>query len=175
MEGCNPMQGTSFGTACLALLAAMAVGNAQMEQNFTTTPTTPNLSEPRRLNLGAAICVNRPLNLAGMEMEATKAGEELAERIRAAGFASGLLGTVGHCDAVVFTEITGLGRRRVELDFRIVLADEQVPRLCSSARGKSAKLAPWHDAILDAFADEARQIRNAQQKGMAVYAGAIQQ
>jgi 5'-3' exonuclease len=46
--------------------------------------------------------------------------------------------------------------------------------MCSSARGKSGKLVSWHDAVLVAFADEARQIRNAQQKGMAVYAGALE-
>jgi hypothetical protein len=162
------MRRAAFCRACLAVLATASIGTGQVDW------AGHKLREPRRLNPGAAVCVNTPLNLAGMEMEPAKAGEELAERIRAAGFASGLLGTQASCDAVVFTEITGRNRKTVEVDFRVVLTDEQVPRMCSSARGKSGKLVSWHDAVLVAFADEARQIRNAQQKGMAVYAGALE-
>jgi len=161
------MRRTAFWGACLAAVATAAIGGAQVEQERS-------LGEPRRLKAGTAVCVNLPLNLAGLEMETTKAGEELAERIRAVGFASRPLGTLPACDAVVFTESTGHNRKTVEVDFRLVLSDEQVPRLCSSARGRSGSPASWHAALVDAFAEEARQIRDAQQKGMAVYAGALQ-
>jgi len=150
----------------------VAIGVAPGSSSHVAS-TGHSLSQSRSLKPGATVCVNLPLNLAGMEMEMTKAGAELADRIRAAGFVSGVQGTLGSCDAVVFTEIAERTRNTVEIDFRIVLADEQVPRLCSSARGKSGKLVSWHAAVLQAFADEARQIRNAQQKGMAVYAGAL--
>ena len=101
------MRRAAFCRACLAVLATASIGTGQVDW------AGHKLREPRRLNPGAAVCVNTPLNLAGMEMEPAKAGEELAERIRAAGFASGLLGTQASCDAVVFTEITGRNRKTV--------------------------------------------------------------
>ena len=53
---------------------------------------------------------------------------------------------LSRCDALIFTEITTRSRPLAELGFRMVLSDEQVPRLCSSARGKSAKGEPWCSA-----------------------------
>jgi hypothetical protein len=132
------------------------------------------LRELRRLNPGAAVCVNPPLNTTGAELEVENAGEELARGLRSGGFASGMLGTLPSCDAVVFTEITQHSRNAVELDFRILLSDEQIPRLCSSARGKSRKGEPWRDAVRRAFADEAGQILKAQQNGMSIYPGALE-
>jgi hypothetical protein len=173
------MQRAAIFNAFYAALATATIATGQVVQKLPVNLASRvdwfdhKLPELRRLSPEATICVNPPLTLPGIEAEMSNAGEELAKRIRAAGFASGVLGTLGACDAVLFTEITGHGRKTAELDFRIVLSDEQIPRLCSSARGKSGKQASWRAAVLDAFADEARQIRTAQQKGMAVYAGAL--
>jgi hypothetical protein len=114
------------------------------------------------------------MNIAGGEIDIARAGDELAQRVRDAGFVSGPLGTLSRCDALVFTEITMRSRQLAELDFRVVLTDEQIPRLCSSARGKSAKGESWRSALARAFGDEAGQILKAQQKGMAIYPGALE-
>jgi hypothetical protein len=143
----------------------MAAGQAE---------STPKLRELRRLDPVAAVCVNPLSNTAGGEIDISRAGEELAQRIRDAGFVSGTLGTLSRCDALVFTEIATQSRQLAELDFRIVLSDEQIPRLCSSARGKSAKGEPWRSALSRAFCDEAAQILKAQRKGMAIYPGALE-
>jgi len=165
------MQRNASFNVFFLMLATAGLSTAQIEQKLTVTTA---LGGPRSLNPGATICVNPPLDMVGTETELSKAGEELAKRIRAAGFAAGVLGTLGNCDVVLFTEITGSSRKSAELDFRMVFSDEQIPRLCASARGKSGKSASWRAAVLAAFADEARQIQNAQLKGMAVYAGAVQ-
>jgi hypothetical protein len=135
--------------------------------------------EAPRLSPGSAVCVNPVLNLALRGFDAEGVTEQLAARIREAGFASGSLGTLPRCDATVFTEIvavSGRKRKSVETEFRIVLSGEQIPRLCSSARGKSteAQSAAVRGALLQALHDEARQIRAAQAKGMALYHGAIE-
>src|ERR1035441_10806427 len=80
------------------------------------------------------------MNTSGGEMEIEKTGEELAQRIRDVGFLSGALGTLSHCDALVFTEITARSRNTVELDFRVVLSDEQAPRLCSRSEEHTSEL-----------------------------------
>jgi hypothetical protein len=129
---------------------------------------------PRRLPPGSAVCVNPVLNLARLELDAERTTGELAVSIREAGFRPQRQGA--QCDATVFTEIVAVsGRRRknVDTEFRIVLSGEQIPRLCSSARGRSGQ-GVIHDAILAAFAEQARQIREAQAKGMAPYPGAVE-
>ena len=109
-----------------------------------------------------------------LEIEVANAASDLAEGIRKAGFASGPPETLDTCHATLFTESVSTGgrkRKSVKLEFRIVLLGEQVPRLCSSAHGESENRV---DAVLAALADEVRQIRDAQPKGMAFYAGAFE-
>jgi hypothetical protein len=128
---------------------------------------------PRSLNPGSAVCVNPPLNLTGLEIELDST-RELARRIREAGFASGPLGALETCHATLFTEIVSIGgrnRKSVALEFRIVLLGEQIPRLVSSARGRSGNR---DSAVLAALAEEVRQIRDAQPKGMRIYIGALE-
>lgn len=165
-------------SAFLSLLATATLAAGQAERTlaarFSATLSSPrsNPLAPRRLAPGAAVCVNPPLNLTGLEIEVRTAARQLAQRMQEAGFRSG---ASQPCDATVFTEIVASGgvvRKNVELQFRIVLADEQIPRLCSSARGRPAPA--WRDALLAAFAEEARQIRGAQAKGMPIYRGAVE-
>jgi hypothetical protein len=166
--------------------AAIAAGQAEkaMAAGLSNTLHLPrqNSLAPRSLSRGSTVCVNPPLNLTGMEIDVTTVTRELAGKISDAGFHSGPPSAFETCDATVYTEIvavTGRARKTVETEFRIVIAGEQIPRLCSSAHGKSTNgravlSASWHDALIAAIADEARQIRDAQQKGMAIYQGAVE-
>jgi hypothetical protein len=165
----------------LVILATAAIAAGQAEKAMAaglsnTLPVTrENPLAPRRLSPGSTVCVNRPLNLTKMEIDPSAFTRELAQKISEAGFQSGPLSAFENCDATVFTEIvrvTGRDRKSVEMEFRIVVAGEQIPRLCSSARGKSMNL---RDVLSAAIADEARQIRDAQKKGMAIYQGAVEQ
>ena len=173
----------SFTILATAAIAAGQTDKA-MAAGFVSGIHVPrqNALGPRRLNPGSTVCVNPPLNLTGMEIDSGKVSRELAQKIREAGFRSQPLGAIDGCDATVFTEIVsvaGRDRKTVELEFRIVVSGEQIPRLCSSARGRSLARhdvlsGAWRDALFAAFADEARQIRAAQAKGMEIYRGAVE-
>jgi hypothetical protein len=162
----------------LVILATAVIAAGQAEKAMAaglsnTLPVTrQNPLAPRRLIPGSTVCVNPLLNLTGMEMDASSVTRELAGKISEAGFRSGPVHEFESCDATVFTEIVSAGHKSVETEFRIVMAGEQIPRLCSSAHGKSTNR---RDALGAAIADEARQIRDAQQKGMAIYQGAVEQ
>ncbi|HTB14258.1 MAG TPA: hypothetical protein VK752_21950 [Bryobacteraceae bacterium] len=144
----------------LAVLATAAIGAGQERIAASMRFSRPNTFAPRRLSADATVCVNPPLNLTRWEIDPSKAMRELGDRIREAGFRVG----PEQCDATVYTEIVANGRKNLELQFRIVFVDEQIPRLCSAA----------HGSLLAAFAEEARQIRDAQVKGMAIYRGAVE-
>jgi hypothetical protein len=168
---------TSSFRMCCGVLATIAMAAGQpIAANFTSVSLSrPGTFAPRRLRPGASVCVNPPLNLTGLEIEAGKAARELAERIRQVGFAAAPLGTLKTCDATLYTEIVsiaGRSRKNAALDFRILLLGEEIPRLCSSLLGKPASA--WHDALIEAFAQEARRIWDAQEKGMEVYDGAVE-
>jgi hypothetical protein len=166
--------------------AAIAAGQAEkaMAAGLSNTLNLPrqNSLAPRSLSPGSTVCVNSPLNLTGMEIDASTVIRELAGKISEAGFHSGPASAFESCDATVFTEIvsvTGRARKKVETEFRIVIAGEQIPRLCSSAHGKSMNRravlsASWQEALIAAISDEVRQIRDAQQKGMVIYQGAVE-
>jgi hypothetical protein len=155
----------------------VAAGIAACETPMTVkvtsnvNPPLPSLL-PRSLSPGATVCINPPLNLTRIEI--SRASDELANRIRQAGFVPGVRGALPSCDATLFTEITGHSRKTVDLEFRIVLRGEQVPRLCSTVVGKREKLEDWNHAVLTAFAAEVNHIRKAQTEGMALYGGALQ-
>jgi hypothetical protein len=156
------------------LLAILAGAATQGPSGLATSLhlSRPNTLGPRRLSPNAAVCVNPPLNLTRLEIDTGKAAEELAGKIRDAGFHAAPLGVFESCDATLFTEIVGEGRKNVRLEFRILMAGEQIPRMCSST--PSRKAATWREALAFVFAGEARQIREAQVKGMAIYQGAVE-
>jgi hypothetical protein len=164
----------------LTIVATAAIAAGQTDQKMgvglaaSMHATRQNMLAPRSLSPGSAVCVNPPLNLTGREIDTSLAARELARQIREAGFPSAPLGMLASCDATVYTEVVsvaGRNRKNVELEFRIILLGEQIPRLCSSVHSRSAS---WQDALVEAFAGEARQIRDAQQKGMAIYPGAVE-
>jgi hypothetical protein len=165
----------------LTIVATAALASAQPDR-MITAKFSGGMLAPRRLNPGSSVCVNPPLNLTAMEIDADAATGELALKIREAGFRAAPLNAIKSCDATVFTEIVGISgrdRKTVAMEFRIVVAGEQIPRLCSSAHGKSVShhevlSGAWRAALFAAFADEARQIRDAQQKGMPIYPGAVE-
>jgi hypothetical protein len=105
--------------------------------------------------------------------------DELVARIREIGYRAGNPGKLGTCDATAHTEIVHMGGRnriRAEVEFRLVLAGEEAPRLSTTAAGKSPKPpksrdAARREAILAASAEQAHRIHMAQRDGMAFYAG----
>lgn len=124
-----------------------------------------DLRAPRRLSVGAPVCVNQPLNLSKLELDPTQATRELAAQIREAGFAAEPIGILETCEATVYTEIVSVNRKTADLEFRVVFADEEIPRLCTSIHSRS---------LPGAFAAEAKRIRDAEIKGMPIYPGAIE-
>lgn len=153
------------------------------------TRPNPDLSTMgwRRIPAGGTVCVNPIKNLSQKAVDMNGADEELAFQIGQAGYRAGKLGSLETCDATVYTEIVSTGGRKrtgVELEFRVLLADEQVPRLCSTASGKSGNLAAVSNAFFEvkqerttlerqalsaALAAQARKIQAAQRDGMAPY------
>jgi hypothetical protein len=141
----------------------------------------------RRVPAGGAICINPVQNLSQKLVDMTGVDQELAFEIAQTGYRAGKLGTLETCDAVVYTEIVSVRGRKsksVELEFRVLLANEQVPRLCSTASGKSGNLAAVSNAFFEvkpeqvaverqaisaALAAQARKIQAAQRAGMAPY------
>lgn len=124
-----------------------------------------DLRVPRRLSVGAPVCVNQPLNLSKLELDPAQATRDLAAQIREAGFAAEPIGVLETCEATVYTEIVSVNRKTADLEFRVVFADEQIPRLCTSIHSRS---------VLAAFVAEAKRIRDAEVKGMPIYPGAIE-
>ncbi|HLY16115.1 MAG TPA: hypothetical protein VKR61_02770 [Bryobacteraceae bacterium] len=131
--------------------------------------------------------------MSGRAIGMTGIEDQLAAQLNGIGYRAGKPGELGSCDAVVHTEIVhlaGNARMRVEVEFRLVLAGEQAPRLSATAGGKSSKPArrrPFvgsfvparpdsstaeREAILSALAEQSRKIQAAQRDGMALYVGA---
>ena len=156
----------------------------------------PRLGDARRISKDATICVNPVLDTREKKAKAIMAGldEELAAQLRLAGFQVANPGTAAICAATVFTDLVAIEGRnplKASVDFRVVLLDEQVPRLVSSATGSNrdgqTKLAMVNTfapvepdrakleraAVVAAFAAQARKIQASQQDGMAAYDGAL--
>jgi hypothetical protein len=142
----------------------------------------------RKIDVGAIICVTPVLNLTGREILMGRIDETLIAEIIKVGYQAAKLGALETCDARAYTELVQIERRnrtKVEIEFRLVLAGEQVPRLCTTAIGRSAKrpksvanharVAAEREAIESAFASQAQKIQSAQRDGMALYADSIQQ
>jgi hypothetical protein len=173
---------------------AMIIPIRSLGKQHIETPARPGVERFRKIPPGGRVCVNPVQNLSGKTLDMSGIDDALAAQIREIGFKAGSPGTLGICDATVYTEIVHIrGRRRVhiEIEFRLVLSGEQVPRLCSRATGKRiiplAKFANslipiQHDrdigereALLASFTEQALQIEAAQTDGMELYAGAVQQ
>ena len=141
----------------------------------------------RKIDAGAVICVTPVQNLTGREILMSRIDEALISEITKVGYRAAKVGELESCDAHAYTELVHIGRSRtnVEIEFRLVLAGEQVPRLCTTAIGKSAKrprslanrarVAADREAIESAFASQAHKIQSAQRDGMASYADSIEQ
>jgi hypothetical protein len=141
----------------------------------------------RKIDASAIICVTPVQNLTGREILTGRIDEALISEIVKVGYQAAKLGALETCDARAYTElvhIEGRNRTKVEIEFRLVLAGEEVPRLCTTAIGKSvkrpkslangARVAAEREAIESAFASEAQKIQSAQRNGMASYADSMQ-
>jgi hypothetical protein len=145
----------------------------------------------RKIAPGGAICVNPVQNLSQQTIGMNGIDNELVVRIGETGYRAGKPGQLETCDATAYTEIVRIGgrsRMSAEVEFRLVLAGEQVPRLSTTAAGKSPKPprsptmtvsfvakgdrdAVRREAILAAFAEQAHKIQIAQRDGMPLYTG----
>jgi hypothetical protein len=115
----------------------------------------------RSLAPGATICVNPVQNLSDQTVDIGRMDEQLAGEIAKAGYGVARIGDLS-CAATTYTEITHVSqgqRVEAELEFRLVLAAEQAPRFSATAKGESDLGGPQEDAIVAAFADQARKIQ----------------
>lgn len=170
----------TFATGCDAGTAIRSVREPK------AWPDKPRGRELRSLAPDAAICVNPVKNLSDQPVDMDHIDELLASEIAKAGYRAAKIGDLA-CDATAYTEIVHVSngkRAQAEVEFRLVLAGEQAPRFSATAKGQSesAELpqsvssdpSRARDAILAAFADQARKIQLAQRDGMAPYAGVQQ-
>ncbi len=93
----------------------------------------------RRLAHGAKVCVNRIENRSGKQLDMNGVDDDLVAQLNTAGFKAGP-GVAAGCDGSVYGEITALkGKERMEaeVEFRLMIAGDQVPFISSIAKGKS--------------------------------------
>jgi hypothetical protein len=86
-----------------------------------------------------SICVTPMQNLTNKNVAMDGLDDEFVAQLNKVGFVSQKGGT-GKCDATTHSEvvdITGRGRKTARVDFRLTLANEQIPRMSSSVEGKS--------------------------------------
>jgi len=121
---------------------------------FSTAATAPPMD---------TVCVEPIQNLSHHAANLDGVEEELANRLRNAGFSGSrrILDAGGKgCEAFINAELvdlSGRGRKTAKIDFRLTLASEQAPRISSSAAGKSS------GASLTKFAFNFRAAENAAQ------------
>lgn len=139
-----------------------------------------------------SICVTPIQNLSHKQVAMDGIDDEFVTQLNKAGFVSQKASSGGKCDAMTNAElvdITGRGRKTARIDFRLTLANEQVPRMSSSVEGKSGakdgegslertvsdvKINPdpkesagaEHEAIVAALGKTAAQIDAANRKGL---------
>jgi hypothetical protein len=137
-----------------------------------------------------SICVTPIQNLSHKNLAMDGVDDEFVTQLNKVGFVSQK--GAGKCDATTnaeVVEITGRGRKTARIDFRLTLANEQVPRMSSSVEGKSGgkdsegslektvsefKINPdskesagaEHEAIVAALGKTAAQIDAANRKGL---------
>ncbi|HML17709.1 MAG TPA: hypothetical protein VK419_11815 [Bryobacteraceae bacterium] len=170
----------SLATGCDA---GTAIHSVREPKDWANKPRGTDL---RSLAPDAAICVNPVKNLSDQPVDMEHVDELLASEIAKTGYRAAKIGDLA-CDATAYTEIVHVSngqRVQAELEFRLVFAGEQAPRFSATAKGQSesAELlqsdssdpSRARDAILAAFADQARKIQLAQRQGMAPYAGVQQ-
>ena len=134
-----------------------------------------------------SICVTPIQNLSHKNVAMDSIDDEFVAQLNKVGFVS-QKAAGGKCDATTNAElvdITGRGRKTARIDFRLTLANEQVPRMSSSVEGKSGeaslektvsefKINPdskesagaEHEAIIAALGKTAAQIDAANRKGL---------
>lgn len=139
-----------------------------------------------------SICVTPIQNISHKQVAMDGIDDEFVTQLNEAGFVSQKASSGGKCDATTDAElvdITGRGRKTARIDFRLTLANEQVPRMSSSVEGKSGgkdgegslektvsefKINPdpkesagaEHEAIVAALGKTAAQIDAANRKGL---------
>jgi hypothetical protein len=178
----------AFAAAAAAALIAIGV-------YYTIKDTRHPADDPALSSIAKAapsvksICVEPVRNLSKKPVAMDNVDDELVAQLHSAGFESRKISAGGAaCDAVTNAEIvdiTGRGRKTARVDYRLTITGEQVPRLSSTAEGKSGgdsldktldqfTINPGskqedgaaHHAIVAAFAKTAAQIDAANKRGL---------
>lgn len=98
---------------------------------------------------GGKICVQKVGDYSKKSLAMEGVDEMLVDQLRRAGLDAALASNPGgECEAVVHTEIVDVGRKSVDVDFRLASKKQEVPILSASAKGKSnAQAAPSFTAV----------------------------
>jgi len=149
-----------------------------------------------------SVCVKGVQNRSGHNIDMDGVDDEFVQQLKNTGFqAHKLSDNAGACDATVYSEVSEIAGRSTkvaQVDFRLELANEQVPRLSATAKGKSGeaaneaqsaalartsmsalepnskeqvKAAAERQAVLVALSDAAQKINEANKRGLPVRAG----
>jgi hypothetical protein len=176
--------------AIAAVVVLLGVGVYYSAHNAKHTADDPTLSSIAKVApVVKSICVTPVQNLSHKNVAMDGVDDEFVAQLNKVGFVSQK--GAGKCDATTNAElvdITGRGRKTARIDFRLTLANEQVPRMSSSVEGKSGgqgadslektvsefKINPdskesagaEHEAIVAALGKTAAQIDAANRKGL---------
>jgi hypothetical protein len=125
--------------AITALAILVGVG-LYYSHNAKQPADNPALSSIARVApVVKSICVTPVQNLSHKNVAMDGVDDEFVAQLNKVGFVS-QKAPGGKCDATTNAElvdITGRGRKTARIDFRLTLANEQVPRMSSSVEGKS--------------------------------------
>jgi hypothetical protein len=177
--------------AITALAVLVGVG-LYYSHNAKQPADNPALSSIARVApVVKSICVTPVQNLSHKNVAMDGVDDEFVAQLNKVGFVSQKASS-GKCDATTNAElidITGRGRKTARIDFRLTLANEQVPRMSSSVEARSGgkdgegslektvsefKINPdskesagaEHEAIVAALGKTAAQIDAANRKGL---------
>lgn len=170
------------GAAALALLGGgvyFALRNTKFPPDGAAAGTIGKSASVK------SICVTPIQNFSHKQLRLDGLDDELVGQLQKVGFAARKLADGGSCDASTnaeVVEVSGRGRKTARVDFRLTLANEQVPRMSSSVEGKSGgkddatEFTPnpdskeaagaEHQAIVAALNKTATQIAAANQRGL---------
>ena len=172
--------------AITALAILVGIGLYYSHNTKHPTDNTALSSIAKVTPVVKSICVTPIRNLSHKNVSMDTVDDEFVAQLNKVGFVS-QKGS-GKCDATTNAElvdITGRGRKTARIDFRLTLADEQVPRMSSSVEGKSGEVSlektvsefkinpdakesagAEYEAIVAALGKTAAQIDAANRKGL---------
>lgn len=183
------MKNSLAGAAVAILLTLGIYFSVHNAKHPVDDPTVSSIA--KTTPVVKSICVTPIQNLSHKPVAMEGVDDVFVTQLRSVGFVSRKVSDGGdQCDAAINAElvdITGRGRKTARMDFRLTLANEQVPRMSSSVEGKSGRggdsldktvsefsinpdskesAGAEHEAIVAALGKTAAQIDAANRKGL---------